>query len=65
MKNTLYIGLAFKLDTRIMEHLIWDNYSSSHLQYFLIKFGLAAFTFSVIEFYLKDQPLLRDQRIGF
>jgi len=64
IKNTItgamYIGSSIRIGERLVDHVF--NYSSNvYLQYAIAKYGLAAFTFLVVEFCTKDLLLEREQ----
>lgn len=58
--GTMYIGSSVDLWNRLYAHIM-DYSSNIHLQRAIIKFGLAAFTYTVIEQCARDQLREREQ----
>jgi len=58
--GAMYIGSSNNLGRRLTNHIAGEG-SNAHLQFALIKYGLALFIFSVIELVPKDQLLQREQ----
>ncbi|RUS12495.1 hypothetical protein BC938DRAFT_478864 [Jimgerdemannia flammicorona] len=56
----MYIGRTSNLGKRLTAHFVSGS-SNAHLQFAIAKYGLIAFTFSVIELVAKDQLLAREQ----
>ncbi|RUO96033.1 hypothetical protein BC936DRAFT_142731, partial [Jimgerdemannia flammicorona] len=56
----MYIGSSVNLGNRLTAHFV-NGSSNAHLQFAIAKYGLIAFTFSVIELVAKDQLLAREQ----
>ncbi|RUS12832.1 hypothetical protein BC938DRAFT_478383, partial [Jimgerdemannia flammicorona] len=56
----MYIGSSANLGNRLTAHFVGGSYNA-HLQFTMVKYGLAVFTFSVIELVAKDLLLAREQ----
>jgi hypothetical protein len=56
----MYIGSSLDLGSRLTDHFVSGS-SNAHLQYAIAKYGLAAFTFLVIELCTKELLLEREQ----
>src|SRR5271166_482730 len=58
--GSIYIGSSANLWIRLCDHLT-DNNSNLYLQRAILKYGLPAFTFKIIEFCTKELLLEREQ----
>lgn len=56
----MYIGSSGDLSVRLYAHIVTGN-TNVHLQSAIIKYGLASFTFRVIELCSKEELLEREQ----
>jgi len=56
----MYIGSSVDLGGRMLDR-IFNHSSNTHLQRALTLYGLAAFTFKIVEFCNRDQLLVREQ----
>jgi predicted GIY-YIG superfamily endonuclease len=59
--GAMYIGSSVDLFSRIIDHFVYCSCSNTHLQYAIVKYGLAAFTFKVIELCSKEELIKREQ----
>jgi group I intron endonuclease len=57
----MYIGFSVNIYNRIMEHIVYNCKSNAHLLHAIIKYGLATFSFKIVELCASDKLLERSQ----